>query len=427
MRTRVALLFLFLLLTSPLRAELTIEQCVEKAAANYPAIRKYNLISADTDIDLSDINRSWLPQVGLYAQVTGQNIVPSFPEALSGVLQTMGQDVRGLGKIQYKLGAEITQTIWDGGATKEKRELTRSHEALREASLEVELYQVRQRVENLYFAILLTEEQIEQSRVTYDVLCDNLEKLRSMHLNGTAMQSDVDMMEAQALGMNQNIVRAQSASRSYRRALELFTGESLGEEKLIMPGAEMPLDLSPARPELRLFERKMDYNEAGRRLADTSRMPRLGFFAQGYYGYPGINYFKSMMDRSLSFNIVAGLKVAWNIDAFYTSGNRAKRTAIQAAEIAVDRDVFLFNTHNQTDSQVELIKGMRDMMKDDLRIVELRSRVRQAAESQLANGVIDITALLTKISDENIALLATKYHEIQLLQEIYKLKYTLDR
>lgn len=427
MKIRTVLALICMLHLSSMSAEVTIEQCVEKAMANYPAIKKYDLLAAANEVELSDINKGWLPRIGVYGQVTGQNIVPSFPEALSGVLQNMGQEMRGMGKIQYKVGADLSQPLWDGGVSKARREMSRIKETVQRAGLDVELYQVRQRVENLYFAMLLTQEQIEQSHVTYNLLCDNLHRLRSMYSNGIAMQSDIDMVEAQALTVNQTIVQARSALDSYRRALELFIGESLENENLTMPTDEIPLDAEPDRPELKLFERKLKYNEAANRLADSSLIPRIGLFAQGYYGYPGFNYFQSMINRDLSFNIIIGVKVAWNIDSFYTKNNSSRKKAITAAEIAADREVFLFNTRIQSTSQTEAIRGIRNMMKDDSRIVALRSNVRKAAESQLANGVIDITALLSKISDENIAMLASKYHEILLLQEIYKLKYTLDR
>lgn len=427
MKIRIMTVLLCLMHVLLAEAEISIEQCVDKAMANYPAIKKYDLLATANEIELSDINKSWLPRIGVYGQVTGQNVVPSFPEALSGVLQNMGQEMMGMGKIQYKVGVDVNQTIWDGGASKARREMSRTQEAVQRASLDVELYQVRQRVENLYFAILLTEEQIAQSRVTHRLLCDNLEKLRSMFNNGVAMQSDIDMVEAQALTVNQGIIQAQSAADSYRRALELFIGESLENVTLAMPTGELPLDSEPDRPELKLFERRLELNEAGNRLANTSLLPKIGLFAQGYYGYPGFNYFQSMINRELSFNIIAGVKVAWNIDSFYTKNNTSRRTAVNAAEIAADRNLFLFNTRIQSASQTETIRGIRNMMQDDSRITELRSNVRRAAESQLANGVIDITALLSKISDENIAMLTSKYHEIMLMQEIYKLKYTLDR
>lgn len=424
------LIILFLcLVIAPLclTAQITIEQCVEKAMENYPEIRKYDLVSATREIDLSDIDKGWLPRISAYGQATVQNAVPSFPESLSGVLQQMGQSMRGLDKLQYKVGVDISQTIWDGGMSRARRDVSRLTSETQRKSIGVELYAVRQRVENLYFAILLTEEQIAQTGNALALVKGNLEKLRSMLRNGTAMQCDVDMVAAQALTMEQDITRARSAVRGYRQVLEIFIGESLADRVLVMPDALMPSDMRPARPELSLFENRIAAAQASRRLSDVALMPKVGFFAQTWYGYPGFDYFKSMMNRNLSFNIMAGVKVTWNIDAFYTKKNTARRTAVDTGNILSEKETFLFNTGMQSVSQQEKISGLRSVMADDAKIIELRTNVRKAAESQLENGVIDATALLTKITDENQAKLTARFHEIQLIQEIYNLKYILNR
>lgn len=408
-------------------ASATIEECVDKAIENYPLISKYNLLENTTEVELSDINKGWLPRLGLYGQATAQNIVPAFPDALQGVLQQMGQDIKGIGKIQYKVGVDLSQTIWDGGVAGARRELARKQEAAKQSALDVEMYAVRQRVENIYFAILLTEQQIAQSRITYGLLEANLDKLRSMLKNGTAMQSDVDMVEAQALAINQSIRQARCSVDGLRRVLTIFTGCDMMAEELTMPDASMPETDNRNRPELQLFENQMAVNAAAERMSDTSLMPRIGLFAQAYYGYPGFDYFQSMMNRDLSFNIIGGVKVSWNIDSFYTRKNTRRKTSVSNAQIATDRELFLFNNRLQSTSQISSINGIRSIIEDDARIVRLRQSVRKAAESQLDNGVIDATALLTKISDENIAQLTSKLHEIQLLQEIYKLKYTLNQ
>ncbi len=406
---------------------ITIEECVRLAQDNYPLIKKYELLSVTKEIDLSDINKSWLPRIGVYGQVTGQNIVPSFPQTLTGVLQQMGQEMKGLGKIQYKVGVDVSQTIWDGGASAVRRDITRSQEATQKAALDVELYAVKERVENLYFAILLSEEQITQNQITHNLLLSNLGKLRAMLRNGTAMQSDVDMVEAQALTLSQNISLAQSAVKGYRDVLALFTGKNFEGIRLATPTAKEPQGSESEHPELKLFDSRLQLNSLSDRLTDTSLMPKIGFFAQAYYGYPGFDYFKSMINRDLTFNILAGVKVSWNIDSFYTRKNSSRKTLVNAEDIAADRDLFLFNSNLQSTSQRVAIEGIRDIMKEDDKIIQLRGNVRKAAESQLENGVIDATALLTKISDENIARLTAQLHTIQLLQEIYKLKYTLNR
>lgn len=423
------IILFFCLIIAPLcvTAQITIEQCVEKAMENYPEIRKYDLVSATREIDLSDIDKGWLPRISAYGQATVQNAVPSFPESLSGVLQQMGQSMKGLDKLQYKIGVDISQTIWDGGMSRARRDVSRLTSETQRKNIDVELYAVRQRVENLYFAILLTEEQIAQTGNALALVNGNLEKLRSMLRNGTAMQCDVDMVAAQALTMEQDITRARSAVRGYRQLLEIFIGESLADRALVMPYAQLPSDMRPERPELSLFENRIAAAQASRRLSDVSLMPKVGFFAQTWYGYPGFDYFKSMMNRNLSFNIMAGVKVTWNIDAFYTKKNTARRTAVDTANIMSEKEIFLFNTGMQSVSQQEKISGLRSVMADDAKIIELRTNVRKAAESQLENGVIDATALLTKITDENQAKLTARFHEIQLIQEIYNLKYILNR
>lgn len=423
------IILLFCLIIAPLcvTAQITIEQCVEKAMENYPEIRKYDRVSATREIDLSDIDKGWLPRISAYGQATVQNAVPSFPESLSGVLQQMGQSMRGLDKLQYKVGVDISQTIWDGGLSRARRDVSRLTSETQRKNIDVELYAVRQRVENLYFAILLTEEQIAQTGNALALVKGNLEKLRSMLRNGTAMQCDVDMVAAQALTMEQDITRARSAVRGYRQVLEIFIGESLSDRALVMPDALMPSDMRPVRPELSLFENRIAAAQASRRLSDVSLMPKVGFFAQTWYGYPGFDYFKSMMNRNPSFNIMAGVKVTWNIDAFYTKKNTARRTAVDTGNVMAEKETFLFNTGIQSVSQQEKISGLRSVMADDAKIIELRTNVRKAAESQLENGVIDATALLTKITDENQAKLTARFHEIQLIQEIYNLKYILNR
>lgn len=427
MKKPIILLICLIIAPLCLTAQITIEQCVEKAMENYPEIRKYDLVSATREIDLSDIDKGWIPRISAYGQATVQNAVPSFPESLSGVLQQMGQSMRGLDKLQYKVGVDISQTIWDGGMSRARRDVSRLTSETQRKSIGVELYAVRQRVENLYFAILLTEEQIAQTGNALALVKGNLEKLRSMLRNGTAMQCDVDMVAAQALTMEQDITRARSAVRGYRQVLEIFIGESLADRVLVMPDALMPSDMRPARPELSLFENRIAAAQASRRLSDVALMPKVGFFAQTWYGYPGFDYFKSMMNRNLSFNIMAGVKVTWNIDAFYTKKNTARRTAVDTGNILAEKETFLFNTGMQSVSQQEKISGLRSVMADDAKIIELRTNVRKAAESQLENGVIDATALLTKITDENQAKLTARFHEIQLIQEIYNLKYILNR
>lgn len=408
-------------------AQVTLEECITLAQDNYPLIKKYDLLNQTREVNLSDINKSWLPQINVYAQGTVQNETPSFPESLAGIISQSGTNVSGLNEWQYKIGADINQNVWDGGSSKVHRKMERAEDMERQSALDVQLYAIRERVEELYFGVLLIEEQAEQTRNMLALLQSNLDKLRVMLKNGVAMQSDVDMMEAQYLSTVQQLTHAESTSKSYRKILEIFTGKSLAGQELMKPCAYIPQDMAPDRPELRHFEAQLLVNEAREASITASVMPKIGLFAQAYYGYPGFDYFESMMNRNASFNILAGVKVSWNIGAFYTEKNDRRKLRLSSENIAVERDAFLFNTSMKTRSQLDHIDELKAVMKENDRIVELLTNVRKAAESQLDNGVIDTTDLLTKLTDEKQARLTASYHEIQLIQSIYKLKYTLNK
>lgn len=424
---KLSALFLCALLSLQAWSQLSIEECLRLAEENYPLIKKYDLVAKNRTLNLSDINKSWLPKITACGQATAQNSVPDLPDALTGMLSQMGQSFEGLGHVQYKIGVDISQNIWDGGASKSRRAIERANSDVSETSLEVQMYAVREKVENLFFGILLMKEQERQLEASSALLEANLIRMQSMVDNGTATQSDADMIEAQLLTLRQQLVEARETSGSYRRMLQLYIASPLEGVELITPAAEFPDKLTSDRPELKLLDARTAANNARLSAIGASVMPRIGLFAQAYYGYPGFNYFESMKDRSMSFNAMAGVKLSWNIDSFYTRKNARSKIDNSNADIETERELFIFNTELQTTSQQSAIRSLRKVISDDARIVGLRTRVRKTAESQLTNGIIDATDLLGKITDETRARLNASFHEIQLLQKIYQLKYTLNQ
>lgn len=421
------LLVLSLFVCVQMSAQVTLEECIALAEENYPIISKYDLLEHTKEVNLSNINKGWLPQINVYGQGTVQNDTPSLPESLTNIINQTGTNIAGLNEWQYRIGADISQNIWDGGTSKVHRKIERAEDAERQAAIDVQLYAVRERVEDLYFGILLMDAQIEQVKNMQLLLQSNLDKLRIMQSNGTAMQSDVDMVEAEYLGTVQQLTQAESASQSYRNVLGLFMGKSIVGQKLLKPEAFIPQNMMPSRPELKYFEKQLQTNEARNASITANMMPKIGLFAQLYYGYTGFDYFENMMNRNPSFNILAGVKLSWNIGALYNKKNDRMKLKLSSDNINVERDIFLFNINLQSRSQLDHIDELKAVIKNNDRIVELRTNVRKAAESQLDNGVIDATALLTKLTDEKQARLTAAYHEIQLLQSIYELKYTLNK
>lgn len=405
----------------------TLDECRRLAREHYPEIRQYDLISETEQYNLSNAARAWIPQIALSAQATYQSATPTYPEAFSSIMQANGIEMVGIRKDQYRVALDISQNLWDGGVSKANRALAEAEAAEQRSRVDVSLYELQSRVDNLYFGILLLDERVAQTEALIAVLESNLARMRTYYDNGVAMQADVDTIEAELLTARQTLGQVESSRTSYRRMLELFIGEPLTSESLERPAMTTPASRSSMRPELALFEAQEGKILAQRRAINSSVMPRFSAFAQGYYGYPGMDMFKSMVSPDWSLNGLIGLRMSWNIGAFYTKKNNLDKLTTAESQIAVQRDIFLFNTEMQTTQDDGEIERLRRAVEDDDRIVELRRRVRMAAESQLENGVIDATDLLRKITDETTATLNRTTHEIELLQAIYRLKTTLNQ
>ncbi len=407
--------------------QVTLEECLTKAEENYPLIKKYDLLSQTQDLSLSEVNKQWLPTVGLYAQGTLQNAVPEFPSALTDLMAQFGREMKGLDKFQYKVGLELTQPIWDGGATAAKRQVLRTTERENEATLTSGLYAVRERVMSLFFGALLTQEQIKQQEASIELLQANLQKIESLIREGAAMRSDADNVEAQILSSEQRLAEARGSLESYRKVLSLYTGEDIEHKYLLKPRKTMPAELTSNRPELAVYAAQISRNNAQKAEIKSTLMPKISAFMQSFYGYPGFNNFEAMMNRNLSFNILGGIRLNWTLNPLYTRKSSLKKIDIANENVQADRETFLFNSELQSSAQTIEIKNMEEVISKDEEIIRLRAAVRRAAEAQLDNGVIDTVALLSKINDENQARLNAEFHEIKLLQSIYQLKNTLNQ
>lgn len=419
-------LFLTLLWGSVSLCAQTLEQCRSMAREHYPAIKQYDLINKAEEYNVSNAARAWIPQIVLSGQATYQSATPTYPEKLNAMLAASGLEMAGMRQDQYKIALDINQNIWDGGVSKAGKMVAEAEAAEQRSKTDVTLYDLQTRVDNIYFGILLLEQKQAQTEAMIVLLESNLSRMRSQYENGVARQADVDVIEAELLGARQALTQVEASLGSYRQMLELFIGEQLTDAKLQMPAMIEVNDRTVNRPELALFDAQTSLLDAQKKTINTAVTPRFSLFAQGYYGYPGMDMFKSMTSSDWTLNGLVGVRMQWNISVFYTHKNNLEKIANAQENIAVQRDIFLFNTELKTTQEDAEIARLKKVIADDARIVELRKNVRLAAESQLENNVIDATDLLRKITDETTAKLNQSTHEIELLQAVYQLKNTLN-
>ena len=403
----------------------SLEECQQAAERNYPLIQQYGLIEKTTELTVANIQKGWLPQVSASAQATYQSDVMAWPDEMKGMLGQMGLNFEGLKKDQYRVGIDVQQTVFDGGAIRSQKEIARLQGNVQTAQNEVNLYNVRKRVNEMYFGVLLINEQMKLNGDLQELLAANEKKLVSMLKGGTAAESDYQNVKAERLKVVQQATGLEAQRSALQRMLSAFCGIEV--KQIVRPPLTPPVGGGNARPELRAIDAQLRLADAQEKALDAALMPKLGVFAQGYYGYPGYNMFEDMLSHKFSWNGMIGARLTWNMGALYTRKNDKAKIQLQRDMAETNRDVFLFNNNLEQIQQNENIQRYKKLMADDEEIISLRSSIRKAAESKLSHGIIDVNDLVKEINNENAAKVQQTVHEIEMLKEIYDLKYTTNQ
>ena len=431
--TALAKVIVAMLLLSATVSAQTLEECQRAAEQNYPLIKQYGLIEKTVELTVANIGKGWLPQITATAQATYQSDVVSFPEQMQAIYRQMGLDMKGLTKDQYRVAIDINQTVYDGGMISSQKQVAQQQAKVQAAQTEVTLYNVRKRVNEMYFSLLLLDDQLKLNLDLQELLLGNEKKLASMVKNGTAAESDLNNVKAERLAVVQKATSLETQKRMLQTMLSLFCGIEVNElatpltSHLSSLTSHLPPPtsyLSSLRPELRLFDSQLRLADAQEKALDAALMPRLSVFAQGFYGYPGYNMFEDMMKHDWSLNGMIGARLTWNIGSLYTRKNDKAKIQLQRDLTENNREVFLFNNNLEQIQQNENISRYRKLMADDEEIIALRTSVRKAAESKLAHGIIDVNDLVREINQENAAKVQKSMHEIEMLKEIYDLQFT---
>lgn len=421
MRKKLLLLSVLAVLFPAVRAQ-SLEECRQAAEHNYPIIRQYDLIARTTELTVRNIQKAWFPQISVTAQGSYQNKVTAWPENLQRLFAQMGLQLQGLSRDQYKVGIDVRQTLFDGGTIGSRREIARGEGAVQAAQTEVDLYKIGQRVHEMYFALLLLDEQLRLNADANALLRSNEAQLAAMLKSGTASAGDFENVKAERLSAEQQQTELLSQRQTLQRLLSLFCG--IPVDSIHRPAVPNLPSGENKRPELRLFDCRLQLTDAQEKALDAQLLPQLGFFAQGYYGNPGLNLFEDMMKRRWSWNGIAGLKLTWNLSALYTHRNEKSKLRVQRELIENARQQFLFNNQLDETQQSENVRRFRAIAQRDGEIIALRTAVRKAAESKLAHGIIDVNGLLREINKENAAKTQQAIHEIDMLKAMYDLKFS---
>jgi outer membrane protein TolC len=396
----------------------TIEDCYDWSRANYPLIEQYGLIARSEDYSLANAARGWLPQVGVSAQASYQSDVTDLPfdPAAFGLA---GVEIPTLSRDQYGARVEITQPGWDGGAIGAAREGVRAAARVERASTEVSLYALRERVNGLFFGIILTGEQLARLEVLERDLAVNLSRVEALVRGGVALASDADAIRIETLKASQQRAALEATRRAWVGMLSALTGRSLDEgTRFVKPAAAAVVASEVRRPELEMFDARIGGIEARRSLLDAAITPRLGLFASGGYGKPGLN----MLANRFEWWGMVGARLSWNIGGLYTRRNDTRRIETDIRAVEIQRDAFLLNTNLDAVLKNSDIVRLREQMRTDGEIIALRESVLKATEAKMEGGTITGSDLARDINALHAARQEQTLHEVELLMAIYNLK-----
>lgn len=394
---------------------LTIDSCYLLARENYPLIKKYGLIDQSKSYALENARKGYLPQISWGAEATYQSAVTSLPFVLPN------SPVHSLSKDRYNVYTDIEQSLYSGGKVKNQLAAANAAATTRHQSLEVSLFQLKERVEQLYFGILLFDANLKQNRIHQNELKTGLEQTQAMVMYGTALKSNTAVIQAALLEAKQVAETIKSSRKAYLIMLGLLIHRNLaGPVRLIMP--DIPaLAVQNHRPELALFDARSDQLDIQKSSLLVRNRPQLNLFVHGGYGRPGLN----MLSNQFEGYYLGGIRLSWPLFGLYTTKNEQRQIAIQQKDLRLDKETFIFNTTLKTTQQLEEINNIQALITTDSAIVSLRRQVATTSLAQLKNGVITANDYVQNLLKEHQARQKKIYHQIKLISTIYLQKATL--
>lgn len=402
-------------------AQTTLDECISLAFENYPQVQEMSLIEKTKDLDLKNAAFAWIPQLNVSGKATWQSQVVEMPFEMPGMEFNIPHD-------QYGLTADITQQIWDGGASHSKKELAEAGAEVKKGQLETSLWSLRSRVENIYLGIILIDKQMALNDLLRESLERSRSEVKSLVEKGVALSTDMDQLSVNILSCLQQRASLEADRNSYVRLLSLMTGKDMQGVELVAPTEALSYmeegepDFS-GRPEMSLYSAQLKQNDLQLRQLNTIISPKLNLTFQAGYGRPGMN----MLSGDFSGYCVAGLKLQWNIGALYTRSNDIQKLKADARRIELTRQSFLMNSSIEAEQKNNAILKARDVLERDTEIIELRQKISHSSEKQYHEGTIKMNDYLSMLDEEYKARANESLHEIQLMMAVYDMKNTLGK
>lgn len=411
MTNRTLLATVTALLSLSVSAQVTLDECKTSARDNYPAVKQYRLIELSRDYTMDNASKAWLPKVSVAAGAVAMTDI--MENTAAGAAADVSNEI-------YGAMFQVSQTIYDGGTTAARKRVTRAEADVEKGRLDVTMYDINSRVEELFFGILTIDEKLKQIQLLQNDLELSMRTVNGMINGGLANQSDKDAIKVEQLKASQQESSLTTSRAAYVRMLAAFTGKDMSADTQF----EKPETTTPAletitnrRPELEYYSARLRLLDEQRHTLDTKLRPQLSFFGAAVY-HNRIN------DLLKNGTLAAGVTLSWNIGALYTRKNDIRNIETQKLQTESQRETFLLNTRMQNENSYGNINGLKKQIALDDEIITLRENIRQTTEKKVENGTETVNELLRHINAVSEARQTKAMHEIVLIRELYSLRHT---
>lgn len=397
--------------------QVTLDDCYAAAINNYPNYRQMDMDVQINQLNKQNIQTTYLPSLNLNGQASYQSDVTKVP------ISVPGMDIPTISKDWYAVNLDIEQMIYDGGLTANRKKVEDADLGINHQKLQVEFFQLKNRVNQLYFNTILLRKSLEILEVLKKNLESTIADAQVAFDNGAILSSDVDALKVEYHLALQQIIEKQEDIKALLGSLQVLTGLNLSNaEQLIIPEPEIvDYHFVNNRPEYMLLGKQQTKIEALTELTQTKRMPLLMAFGQAGLGRPGYD----MLNDDFDTYYKIGARLHWNI----WDWNKVKREKlvlhVQNEIITTQKQSFDQQLKAELESKISAIRKAEQLITSDQTIVELQGNVVSTANVQLRNGNITTTNYIIELNKQVKAQLNLEVHKLQLIYSKYQYNITL--
>jgi len=390
---------------------ISLQQCYVAALKAQPLNQNADLYAKLSDLNVKSFGTAWWPTVTFAGQATWQSDVTKMDIALPAQLAS-SVNFPTPNKDQYKATLELRQTIYDGGLTKNRKQVEIKDGMVNILQVSVDASKVKETINSLYFSYILSNEMSGQLE-SFDLpLQARRVILESAVKNGIALPTDIDAIDAERISIQQRLEECEIAKKSALKMLGILTADSslLTKKSLINPQITIADSNTIKRVELMVMDAQKNKMDASIGVLQSARMPKVFAFSTLGYGNPGLNMFKTGWKP---YGIV-GVGFSWNVIDWGKTKNDKQAISIQKTMVDTRKQDFIRNIAVALESKKAEMLKMVSQIANDEKLVELRTKITKVITKQVEQGTATNFDFINQLSKENDARILLNIHRVQL-------------